>query len=83
MDKGITRKLDALGRIVIPKEMRKDLKIEDGERMVITQNSSMICIKKERESCVLCGETKNIITRDEQSLCKSCLKKFCTQIGYR
>ena len=45
-DTGITRKIDELGRIVIPKEIRRTLGIKDGENMQIFVDQNLICLKK-------------------------------------
>ena len=46
---GVTRKIDELGRIVIPKEIRKNLGIRDGEVLEILVDQDMICLKKHYE----------------------------------
>lgn len=40
------RKIDELGRIVVPKELRNNLKIQDNENVIITQKDDNICISK-------------------------------------
>ena len=43
---GVTRKIDELGRIVIPKEIRKNLGIRDGESLEIYTSDDSIILKK-------------------------------------
>ena len=43
---GIVRRIDDLGRVVIPKELRRNLKIRDGDPLEIYVNDDMICFKK-------------------------------------
>ncbi len=45
---GITRRIDSLGRIVIPKEIRKVLRINDGELLELYSNEDLIFIKKHK-----------------------------------
>ena len=46
---GITRKIDELGRVVIPKEIRRNLSIRDGESLEIFTNDEAIILKKHSE----------------------------------
>ena len=46
---GITRKIDELGRVVIPKEIRRNLSIRDGESLEIFTNEEAIILKKHSE----------------------------------
>lgn len=81
---GITRKIDSLGRIVIPKEIRRtlDIKTEDessnGEADFIeiyTEGDSII-LKKYTPGCHCCKNTDNLIEVLGLKLCPSCLDQF-------
>lgn len=64
MTTGITRKIDELGRIVIPKEIRKNLGIRDGEALEISTNNDEIVLKKYNEVInykVLCDKLCDLI----------------------
>ena len=68
---GVTRKIDELGRIVIPKEIRKNLGIRDGEALEIFTSEDSIILKKYFEvrkyedlSSKLCELIKNIYNVD-------------------
>lgn len=68
---GVTRKIDELGRIVIPKEIRKNLGIRDGETLEIFTSEDSIILKKYFEvrkyedlSNKLCELIKNIYNID-------------------
>lgn len=43
---GIMRRMDDLGRVVIPKEVRRSLKIREGDALEIYRDDDMICLKK-------------------------------------
>ncbi len=76
--KGIIRGVDHLGRIVIPKEIRKQLEIEDGKdslQMTFDQNGDLV-LRKFSPSCIFCGKDSNLITFKEKLLCKECLFKL-------
>jgi transcriptional pleiotropic regulator of transition state genes len=73
---GIVRKVDDLGRIVIPKEIRKSQNIEPSCPMEIYTNEDTIMIKKYTagEACILCGEiTDNMHKYKDRNVCENCL----------
>ena len=73
---GIVRNLDELGRIVIPKEIRKKLKIEQKDSIEIFIDGSSIVLKKFEENCIFCNGTKDLISFNEKLVCKKCLDKL-------
>lgn len=73
---GITRKLDSLGRIVIPKELRTVLSLEDREAVEIFTEGDMIILKKYEPGCMMCGTMDNLKSLQGKQLCSECLKKF-------
>lgn len=52
---GMTRPVDELGRIVIPKEIRKSFNIAEGMRLEISVRGKSIILTPKEESCVVCG----------------------------
>lgn len=78
MVKGIVRNFDVLGRVVVPKEMRKELKLKEGEPVDIYLENGIICIKPVKLQCVCCGsndEDKLIVSRGIH-MCNSCILDF-------
>ena len=69
---GIVRKIDNLGRIVIPKEIRNNLKIEDNASLEIFTDNNSIVLKRSEEFCLLCGSSQNIIKYKNKPICKKC-----------
>ena len=64
----ITRKVDELGRIVIPSEIRKHLDVElRGEEVVL---------RKSQDTCRLCGSDSDLIALDDCYICRSCAKRI-------
>lgn len=72
---GIVRKVDELGKVVIPKELRRTLDIQENETSleIYTEGSSIIFKKYER-GCVFCGEAKETTKFKGKHICKTCLK---------
>lgn len=73
---GIVRKVDELGRIVIPKELRRTLNIEEGDGLEIYTEGEQIILKKYEPCCIFCGEAKEVISFKGKNICKICLKEL-------
>lgn len=69
---GIIRKVDDLGRIVIPVEIRNDLDIEVGDSMAIHVEGTSIIFKKYMCKCNFCGNTENLEEFKEKLICQEC-----------
>lgn len=73
---GIVRKVDDLGRIVIPKELRSTLYISEKDALEIYTEGEQIILKKYEPCCIFCGEAKEVINFKGKNICKSCLKEL-------
>lgn len=71
---GIVRKVDELGRIVIPKELRRTLNINIADALEIYLDGEKIILKKYEPACVFCGEASEIVNFKSKNICKSCLR---------
>ena len=70
---GIVRKIDGLGRIVVPKEMRDRLFIEEGDPLDIMVEDDAIVIRKSGSCCIFCGKSgERLIPFRGRSICPSC-----------
>ncbi len=76
---GIVRKLDNLGRIVLPIELRKTLELTDNDAVEIFTEGENIILKKYEISCVFCGSTKNTTKFKDKCVCQKCIDKITTQ----
>ena len=70
---GMVRRIDELGRIVIPKEIRKKLEINIKDPMEIYVDGRAITLKKVEDNCVFCGNNKNLINFKDKLICQKCL----------
>lgn len=73
---GIVRKIDELGRIVLPKELRNTLKIGHKDAMEIYVEDECIIIKKYEPACIFCGSASDVVTYLDKKLCKDCIEKL-------
>lgn len=73
--KGIVRKIDPLGRLVIPKEIRRELHLNELDQVEMTVDGECVIIRKYQNSCCLCGSAQPELL-DEingKKLCKNCI----------
>jgi len=70
------RKIDELGRIVIPIEIRKFLEINEKDSLNISLDDVSIFIKKEKPSCVFCSSTCTLKNFYGKNVCKNCIDKL-------
>ena len=73
-ESGILRKLDPLGRIVIPAEIRKVMGINEGDPLEIVNNNNEIVLKKYARGCVFCGNDKGCVEFSGTLVCDNCKK---------
>lgn len=73
---GIVRKIDDLGRIVIPMELRRTMNIKQRESMEIFTDQDTIILKKFQDSCLLCGadDKDKLIDLKGKPICQKCVK---------
>ena len=73
---GIIRKVDELGRVVIPIEIRTKLNIAEKDPIEIYVDGSSIILKKFEPNCVFCGNTKNVVEYKDKLVCAKCIKNI-------
>ena len=69
---GIVRKVDELGRIVLPIELRRTLDIMEKDSIEVFLDGKLIVLRKYELSCTFCGEKKNLFSFRSKNLCQSC-----------
>lgn len=74
---GIVRKVDELGRIVIPKELRRTLNIEEGDPLEIFVDGEEVILRKYEPGCVFCGNVKYVVEFKGKKVCTNCIKDIC------
>ena len=77
---GIVRKVDNLGRVVLPIELRNGLGINPGDSMEIFTEGDKIVLRKYEPYCVFCGEVDNIISYGSRNVCKKCVNELSKKI---
>ena len=75
-DTGIVRRVDDLGRIVIPMELRRTLGIKVKDPMAILVDGDRIILQKHHDVCAICGSTEDIQEIKDRSVCADCVKSI-------
>jgi len=73
---GIVRKVDVLGRIVLPIELRKNLDIEREDPIEIYVDGEYILLKKYEPACIFCGNAKEVKRVRDKMICGGCLDEL-------
>lgn len=73
---GIIRKLDKLGRVVIPIDIRDKFGICEKDLIEIFVEGSSIVLKKYEPNCIFCGDTKKLVSHNDKLVCKKCSERL-------
>ena len=73
---GIVRKVDELGRIVLPIEMRRTLDIEERDSLEIYVDGDSIILKKYQSACIFCGSVKDLVSYEGKNVCSDCIARL-------
>lgn len=73
---GVVRKVDVLGRIVLPIELRKNLDIEKEDPIEIYVDGDFILLKKYQPACIFCGNAKDVKRVRDKNVCTNCLEEI-------
>jgi len=77
---GITRKVDELGRVVIPIELRRTLDIEEKDPLEIFVDGDRIILRKYEPACVFCGSAADVTNFKGKNVCQGCLNSMGQQV---
>ena len=73
---GIVRRVDELGRIVPPSEMRRTLDIAEKDALEIYVDGASVILKKYKPSCIFCDATRSVTMFKGKNVCPRCLKEL-------
>lgn len=71
---GMARKVDRLGRIVLPAEMRRLFSIDEGDLLEIHVDEGRIILSKLEIRCTLCGSLDELRLYRDKRVCQDCIK---------
>ncbi len=77
---GIVRRLDELGRIVLPMELRKTLDLKVRDSLEITTDKGAIILRKYSPACTFCGKDTKVTDFKGKNICLKCLEEIKAQL---
>lgn len=73
---GIVRRVDELGRIVLPIELRRTLGIDVKDALEIFVDGNQIVLNKYEPACIFCNSANDIVNFKGKNICRQCLKEL-------
>lgn len=73
---GIVRKIDELGRIVLPQELRAKLDVGAKDGIEFYWQDNCLLLKKHEPACTFCGSADGIVLYEGKNICKACREKI-------
>ena len=73
---GMIRKVDELGRVVLPAEIRQAMGIQCKDSLEIYTNADSIVLRKYQQSCIFCGRDEDLTLYLDKRICPACLEKL-------
>ncbi|GGE19557.1 AbrB family transcriptional regulator [Marinithermofilum abyssi] len=77
---GIVRKVDELGRIVLPVELRRTMDIDVRDPLEIYVDGSNVILKKYSPSCIFCGKVEEVRAYRNKNVCVQCLTELASAV---
>lgn len=77
---GIVRRIDDLGRVVIPKELRRVHGIEEGDPLEFFVDGDKIILRRYQPGCILCGNTESLNLFHGKQICTPCIKQAAENV---
>jgi transcriptional pleiotropic regulator of transition state genes len=74
--KGIVRRLDDLGRIVLPIEMRRSFDLAEHDRVEICAQDDTIILRKYEPNCIFCGGARDLKEYRGKQICAKCAQSI-------
>jgi AbrB family transcriptional regulator, transcriptional pleiotropic regulator of transition state genes len=69
---GVVRKIDELGRIVLPSEIRRVFGIREGDELDISVDGEQVILQKRRDLCLFCGAEAPLVDYRGRKVCENC-----------
>lgn len=77
---GIVRKVDELGRVVLPIELRRTFEINEKDSLEIFMENDQVILSKYKPGCIFCGSTGELTNFKRKNLCKECLSVMSQKV---
>ena len=77
---GVVRKIDELGRIVLPSELRRVFGIREGDELEISVNGEQIILQKRTDVCLFCAAEQPTVEFKGRKVCSNCAQEVGQQV---
>lgn len=78
---GIVRKLDDLGRLVLPKELRRTMGLGEGDYLEIYTEGETVLLRRYTPLCVFCGTGGQMMVHHGKQVCQNCRSHLGSPVG--
>lgn len=79
---GIVRRVDRMGRIVLPVELRAQLGIGQGTPVEIYRDGEVLVLVRLHEACIFCGSSGSLQGHDGKMVCQKCAAEIARASGF-
>ena len=76
-----TRKIDIVGRILIPSDIRKALEWDSGSKITVTMQDDSLILRKSQDSCFACGNEDKLMPIHGKFICRACIDELAENHG--
>ena len=76
---GFVKKIDELGRILVPKELRASMELDPKDALEMYVDGDRIILQKYQPACIFCNNADDILFFEGRRICASCLSKLKAQ----
>ena len=80
-DTGMARKVDDLGRIVLPVELRRLHGIQTGDALEISVDGDAIVLRKLNAGCIFCGRPEGLVLYRDRAVCEACQSELASRFA--
>ncbi len=77
---GIVRRIDSVGRFVLPIELRRTLEIADNDSLEVFIEDNTIILKKYQPACIFCGNARDVSTYKGHNICTNCVQDMASKL---
>ena len=78
---GVTRKIDELGRVVLPIALRRTMNIEEKDALEFFVDGERIILKKYEPACIFCGNAEDVVNYKGKNICRACAAELKKAVG--
>lgn len=75
------RKLDELGRIALPAEVREGFRWQTGDKLEIVMQEDGILLRKQGKTCMFCGDSGDLLHYQKHFVCSNCARSLFAMAG--